>query len=97
MAYIHIFIIVCVQLPDLVHLHELKGEGHLSPFCFNNKNQRATLQCLFGNPGGIGEVGVDELQAVPQDPKNLIPGEGEETLTQALKADAEALSTPYLH
>lgn len=86
-----------VQVPDLVHLHELKGEGHLSPFCFNNKNQRATLQCLFGNPGGVGEAGVDELQAVRQDEKKLTSGEGEETWTQALKADPEALTTPYLH
>lgn len=35
------------QLPDLVQLHELKGEGHLSWYCFNNAAHVETLSMLF--------------------------------------------------
>jgi hypothetical protein len=31
-----------------VHLHELPGEGHLTPFCNNDKGHRDTLSALFG-------------------------------------------------
>lgn len=34
-------------VPQLVVLHELPGEGHLSPFCFNEKGHRDTLTALF--------------------------------------------------
>lgn len=31
-----------------MHLHELPGEGHLSPFCHDDKGHRDTLSALFG-------------------------------------------------
>jgi len=40
------------QIPELVHLHPLPGEGHLSAFCYNNKIHRETLTTLFGVSGG---------------------------------------------
>ena len=40
------------QAPELVHLHELPGEGHLSPFCNNDKGHRDTLSALFGTMQG---------------------------------------------
>ncbi|KAI5077444.1 hypothetical protein GOP47_0007268 [Adiantum capillus-veneris] len=40
--------IVKSQLPKIVNLHELKGEGHLSWFCFNHAAHRETLATLFG-------------------------------------------------
>lgn len=36
------------QLPEIVHLRELKGEGHLSWFCFNHEAHCETLTTLFG-------------------------------------------------
>lgn len=36
------------ELPKIVDLHELKGEGHLSWFCFNDEAHRETLAALFG-------------------------------------------------
>lgn len=36
------------QLPKVVQLRELKGEGHLSWFCFNQEAHRETLSALFG-------------------------------------------------
>eukprot|EP00250_Pteridium_aquilinum_P029666 c39927_g1_i1 orf=1-1008(-) len=45
---IHMQRIVKRQLPKIVHLHELKGEGHLSWFCFNREAHRETLSTLFG-------------------------------------------------
>ncbi len=40
------------QIPELVHLHPLPGEGHLSAFCYNDKIHRETLTTLFGVSGG---------------------------------------------
>ena len=37
------------QAPELVHLHELPEEGHLSAFCHNDKVHRDTLSALFGS------------------------------------------------
>jgi len=39
------------QLPDLVHLHPVAGEGHFSAFCYNDKIQRETLTTLFEDSG----------------------------------------------
>ena len=54
--------LVAKQLPDVVQLHELEGEGHLSWFCFNEKNHRTVLNATFGTPkgggGGMRENGV---------------------------------------
>ena len=46
---------VAKQLPDIVQLHELAGEGHMSWFCFNEENHRTVLTTAFGPPkGGSG-------------------------------------------
>lgn len=37
------------QAPELVQLHELPGEGHLSAFCYNDKIHQDTLSALFGS------------------------------------------------
>jgi hypothetical protein len=35
------------QLPELVHLHSVAGEGHFSAFCYNDKILHETLMTLF--------------------------------------------------
>lgn len=49
------------QIPDLVHLHELLGEGHLSPFCFNDKVHRDTLSVMFSKTRDSNEVSLTNV------------------------------------
>ena len=51
---------VASQLPDIVQLHELAGEGHMSWFCFNEENHRTVLTAAFGPPKGGGGGGVQQ-------------------------------------
>lgn len=50
----------CIKklIPELVQLHPVVGEGHLSAFCFNEKIHRETLTTLFG-VYGVTTKGVD--------------------------------------
>lgn len=48
------------QVPQLVVLHELPGEGHLSPFCFNEKGHRDTLTALFWEAEASSELLSDD-------------------------------------
>ncbi|KAH7441130.1 hypothetical protein KP509_03G026500 [Ceratopteris richardii] len=45
---IHMQRFVEKKIPENVQLREMKGEGHLSWFCFNNEAHRETLTALFG-------------------------------------------------
>ncbi|XP_024391006.1 uncharacterized protein [Physcomitrium patens] len=49
------------RIPDLVHLHELLGEGHLSPFCFNDKVHRDTLSVMFSKTRDSNEVSLTNV------------------------------------
>lgn len=72
-----------MQVPDLVHLHELEGEGHISAFCFNDKIHRETLECLLGGATDVGEVEASSLE--------------DSNVTEALKAGTSAQDSPYIH
>lgn len=88
--FLTIFIFqLCVQVPDLVHLHELEGEGHISAFCNNDQIHRETLECLFGGASDIGEVEASSL-----DMKS--GGVEDSHVTEALKAGTSALDSPYI-
>jgi len=84
---------ICIlQVPDLVHLHALKGEGHLSAFCYNDKIHRETLECLFGGGETVGEIGkANELDM------KIGVQEGSTTVTDTLQAGVAALDEPYIH
>lgn len=49
------------RIPDLVHLHELLGGGHLSPFCFNDKVHRDTLSVMFSKTRDSNEVSLTNV------------------------------------
>lgn len=83
-----------MQVPDLVHLHGLEGEGHISAFCYNDKIHRETLDCLFGGAGTIKEMDTSklEMKSGAQD----VQGAGS-AITETLKAGTSALDAPYIH
>lgn len=65
------------QAPELVQLHELPREGHLSSFCYNDKTHRDTLSALFGSTQDTHEASLaDVTEALKNAPS-----------TQATEAD----------
>lgn len=82
-----------VQVPDLVHLHSLEGEGHISAFCCNDKIHRETLECLFGGAGNIGESDANR-QAVKSDDQDA---QGGNVGTETIQEGVSALDAPYIH
>ncbi|XP_024393681.1 uncharacterized protein [Physcomitrium patens] len=80
------------QLPDLVHLHALKGEGHLSAFCCNDKIHRDTLKCLFGSTSTIGED-AGKLGKKSDDQEVKVGS----SIYETIKEGTSALQKPYLH
>lgn len=84
---------MCLQQPDLVHLHSLPGEGHLSAFCFNDKVHLDTLSSLFGSAGAVTEVSVDEILK-RQDLAAVKSIGAPNTLSEGVQED---LQSPYIH
>ena len=79
-----------VQLPDLVHLHDVKGEGHISAFCYNNKIHRETLEYLFGVAGATGKIDENQLYVRLEDQAEVKRG----NIISETKKGPPALNTP---
>jgi hypothetical protein len=56
------------QLPELVHLHSVAGEGHFSAICYNDKILHKTLMTLFRVSGlaPAEQVSLDDLLKNPE-------------------------------
>jgi hypothetical protein len=86
-----------VQVPDLVHLHDLQGEGHISAFCYNDKIHRETFQCLFGGAGTIGETDAEKLDMGGENQAGDQEVQGGGVIFETIKEGTSALNAPYLH
>jgi hypothetical protein len=83
-----------VQLPDLVQLHDVEGEGHISAFCYNDKIHRKTLECLFEVAGTTGKIDETQLHMRLED----LPEEklgGSIVSGTIIKGPGTALNAPY--
>ncbi|KAG0588242.1 hypothetical protein KC19_2G228100 [Ceratodon purpureus] len=89
----------CIKkvLPDLVHLHDLEGEGHISAFCCNDKIHRETLECLFGGVGTTGEMDADKLDMGSEEQNGNQKVQNGSIVSETIKEGTSALNAPYLH
>ncbi len=83
------------QIPELVHLHPLPGEGHLSAFCYNDKIHRETLTTLFGVSGGsraTEHVGSNPEELEKTGSPDVIVVKGAELQQEDARAQAPQIS-----